>query len=84
MTRPLPVLLGITVAAPLLLGLGGCSSDPYESYCERVEEHQAALGEAVGAGGPGPPRAVVPPRRARRAAAPADNPAPGPHVVGRR
>ena len=46
MTRPLPVLLGLTVAAPLLLGLGGCSSDPYETYCERVEEHQAALGEA--------------------------------------
>ena len=83
MTRPLPVLLGLTVAAPLLLGLGGCSSDPYETYCERVEEHQAALGEAVAAGGPDALLDVLPELRDLRDAAPSDIADEWQQVVGR-
>ncbi len=83
MTRPLPVLLGLTVAAPLLLGLGGCSSDPYETYCERVEEHQAALGEAVAAGGPDALLDVLAELRDLRDAAPSDIADEWQQVVGR-
>jgi hypothetical protein len=82
-TRPLPVLLGLTVAAPLLLGLGGCSSDPYETYCERVEEHQAALGEAVAAGGPDALLDVLAELRDLRDAAPSDIADEWQQVVGR-
>ena len=36
------------LAVLLLLALGaGCSGDPQEDYCERVEEHQAALTEVA-------------------------------------
>lgn len=37
------------VPAALLAGLalGGCSGDPQERYCERVEEHQAELTEVA-------------------------------------
>lgn len=35
------------------LALGGCSGDPQERYCERVEEHQAALTEVAASDDPG-------------------------------
>ena len=38
--------------AVLVLPLAGCSEDPYESYCNAVEEQQKALTEAVADGGP--------------------------------
>lgn len=35
------------VVVPLLVGLlsGGCSDDPQADYCDKVEEHQAALSD---------------------------------------
>ncbi|WP_298751361.1 hypothetical protein [uncultured Nocardioides sp.] len=76
--------VGAVAAVPLLLGLlAGCSSDPYETYCQRVEEHQPALGEAVAAGGPDALLDVLPQLRDLRDAAPRDVADEWQQVVGR-
>lgn len=63
--------------------LGGCSSDPFEAYCERVEEHQQALTEAVAGGGPDALLSVLPQLRDLRDAAPGDVVDEWQQVVGR-
>lgn len=73
-------LLGLAVGGSLL---GGCSSDPFEAYCERVEEHQEALTEAVAGGGPDALLAVLPQLRDLRDAAPGDVVDEWQQVVGR-
>ncbi|MGV3564823.1 MAG: hypothetical protein ACO1ON_16255 [Nocardioides sp.] len=63
--------------------LAGCSSDPFEAYCERVEEHQEALTEAVAGGGPDALLSVLPQLRDLRDAAPGDVVDEWQQVVGR-
>ena len=74
-----PVLL-----AGLLGGLlTGCSDDPFEAYCETVEEHQTALTEAIAEGGPDALISVLPQLRDLRDASPSDVAADWQQVVGR-
>jgi len=63
--------------------LTGCSSDPFDAYCERVEEHQEALTEAVAGGGPDALLSVLPQLRDLRDAAPGDVVDEWQQVVGR-
>jgi hypothetical protein len=63
--------------------LTGCSSDPFEAYCERVEEHQEALTEAIAGGGPDALLSVLPQLRDLRDAAPGDVVDEWQQVVGR-
>lgn len=78
--RGAAALLGVALCGSLL---GGCSSDPFEAYCERVEEHQEALTEAVAAGGPDALLRVLPQLRDLRDAAPGDVVDEWQQVVGR-
>ncbi|WP_068111351.1 hypothetical protein [Nocardioides dokdonensis] len=72
------------VGAAVLVGLlTGCSGDPFEAYCERVEEHQVALTEAVAAGGPDALLSVLPELQDLREAAPRDVADEWQQVVGR-
>lgn len=72
--------LAVAVCGSLLTG---CSTDPFEAYCERVEEHQEQLTEAVAAGGPDALLSVLPQLRDLRDAAPGDVVDEWQQVVGR-
>lgn len=74
---------GVVTAALGGALLAGCSSDPFEAYCERVEEHQEALTEAVAGGGPDALLSVLPQLRDLRDAAPGDVVDEWQQVVGR-
>ena len=75
---------GCAVAAAVCGALlSGCSSDPFEAYCERVAEHQEALTEAVAGGGPDALLSVLPQLRDLRDTAPDDVVDEWQQVVGR-
>lgn len=73
------------VVVPVLAGLltAGCSSDPYEDYCDTVLEHQDALSEAVATGEPDALLSVLPELRDLRDASPRDVVDEWQQVVGR-
>ena len=71
------------VVLGLALPLGGCGQDRFEAYCERVEEHQVALTEAVAQGGPDALLDVLPRLQELSEAAPRDVADEWQQVVGR-
>ncbi|WP_341230408.1 hypothetical protein [Nocardioides salarius] len=78
--RRLPVcLLVLGLAVPL----AACGQDRFEAYCERVEEHQVALTEAVAEGGPDALLGVLPRLQDISEAAPRDVTDEWQQVVGR-
>ena len=80
MGRAPAALAALAVGGSLL---AGCSSGPFETYCERVEEHQESLTEAVAGGGPDALLSVLPQLRDLRDAAPGDVVDEWQQVVGR-
>lgn len=78
--RVLPLGLPLGLVGGLLAGCGG---DRFETYCDRVEEHQVALTEAVAEGGPDALLDVLPRLQDLREAAPRDVADEWQQVVGR-
>lgn len=76
--RPLLVVLALAVVP-----VSGCSSDPFEGYCETVVDHQEEITEAVAAGGPDALLRVLPQLRDLRDEAPRDVVDEWQQVVGR-
>lgn len=84
MSTPVQALLAGALTTAVMTGLlAGCSTDPFEAYCERVEEHQVTLTEAVAAGGSDALLRVLPELRDLRDAAPRDVTDEWQQVVGR-
>lgn len=82
--RPLRARLSTGLSVGLLVPLlAGCGGDGFDAYCERVEEHQVALTEAVAEGGPDALLGVLPQLQDLREAAPRDVADEWQQVVGR-
>ena len=46
-------MLACALSLAILPVVSGCGGDPYEDYCDAVQEHQKELTETVANGGPG-------------------------------